>query len=179
MLNFKSKITKEVLGYLLLNPREELYLNEMSRKFGLDRGNLARKLAELEKEGIIVKNKKGNLSLYKINRGYPFLAELKKIFQKSYGLENLLKEKLKKIKGLNMAVIFGSYANDRLSAESDIDLLLVGSHKSLDAQAEIAELQKKFGREINIIDMTEKEFGKKKKAELLKNILINKHIRLI
>jgi predicted nucleotidyltransferase len=32
-----------------------------------------------------------------------------------------------------MAIIFGSYAKNRLSAESDIDLLIVGSHTSFPA----------------------------------------------
>ena len=41
-----------------------MYLNEMARKFKLDRGNLVRKLAEWEKEGVLLKNKKGNLSLF-------------------------------------------------------------------------------------------------------------------
>lgn len=149
-----------------------MYLNEMVRKFKVDRGNLARKLAELEKEGILLKNKKGNLSLYTVNRGYPFLQELKKIFKKSFGLESELKQKLKSVKGLKTAIIFGSFAKDKLSAESDIDLLLVGSHNFLSTEREIVKLQKQFDREINVVDMTEKEFAKRKKDkdEFIANI---------
>lgn len=179
MINFKSKITQAVLGYFFINPRAEMYLNEMARKFKVDRGNLARKLAELETEGILLKNKKGNLSLYTINRQYPFLPELRKIFIKSFGLEPELKKALKRVKGLKTAIIFGSYARDKLSAESDIDLLLVGSHKFLDAQNEIIKLQSKIDREINIIDMTEAEFRRKKDEDFLKNALSGKIIKLI
>lgn len=179
MINFKSKIAREVLGYFLVNPQAEMYLNEMARKFEVNRGNLARKLREWEKEGILLKNKKGNLSLYTVNRKYPFLPEVKKIYRKSFGIESILKEKLKKIKGIKFALIFGSYAQDKLSAESDIDLLLVGSHNSLDAAREIVKLQNRFDREINIVDMTEKEFNKKKNEEFLKNVLSGKNIKLI
>lgn len=179
MINFKSKIAQEVLGYFLVNPQAEMYLNEMARKFNADRGNLARKLSEWEKEGILLKSKKGNLSIYAVNRNYPFLPEVKKIYQKSFGIENTLKEKLKKIKGIKLAVIFGSYAKDKLSAESDIDLLLVGSHKSLDATREIVKLQSRFDREINVIDMSEDEFEEKKDEEFLSNILSGRHIKLI
>src|SRR3990167_6895332 len=157
MINFKSKITQAVLGYFFINPQAEMYLNEMARKFKLDRGNLVRKLAEWEKEGVLLKNKKGNLSLYTVNRDYPFWLELKKIFKKSFGLESALKEKLKSIKGLKTAIIFGSYAKDKLSGESDIDLLLVGAHNFLSAQRAIVKLQEQFDREINIIDMTAEE----------------------
>lgn len=179
MINFKAKITQAVLGYFFLNPGAELYLNEMARKFKLDRGNLVRKLAEWEREGILLKNKKGNLSLYTVNRRHPFFPELKKIFKKSFGLENELKAKLKGIKGLKTALIFGSYAKDKLSAESDIDLLLVGSHSYLSAQREIIKLQERFDREINAVDMTEKEFRRKKNEEFLRNALAGKVIKLI
>lgn len=179
MINFNSKIAQKVLTYFLLNPQAEMYLNEMANKFNVDRGNLTKKLAEWEREGILFKNKTGNLSIYQINKKYPLLAEIKKIAQKSFGLENELKKILKKIKGLKIAVIFGSYAQNRLGAESDIDLLLVGSHNFLKTQEEVVKLQRQFDREINVIDMTEKEFEKKKNGELLKNVFKNKHIRLI
>lgn len=179
MINFKSKITQAVLGYFFINPRAEMYLNEMARKFKVDRGNLTRKLAELEKEGVLRKDKKGNLSLYTVNRRYPFLPEFKKIFIKSFGLEHELKEKLKNIKGIKAAIIFGSYVKNRLSAESDIDLLLVGSHKFMEAQEEIVKLQSRIDREINVIDMTEDEFRRKKNEDFLKHVLNGKIIKLI
>ncbi len=181
MINFKSKITQAVLGYFFINPRAEMFLNEMARKFKVDRGNLARKLAELEREGMLLKNKKGNLSLYTVNREYSFLPELKKIFVKSFGLEYELKKRLKNIKGIKSAVIFGSYAKDELSAEGDIDLLLIGSHKALEAQGEIIKLQSKLDREINAIDMTESEFARRKqnKDEFIANIFAGKIIKII
>jgi len=181
MINFKAKTTQAILGYFFVNPSAEMYLNEMVRKFEADRGNLTRKLAELEKAGILSKNKKGNLSLYTLNRNYPFLPELKKIFQKSFGLEIKLKQKLKNIKGLKTAVVFGSYAKDKLNAESDIDILLVGGHSALAAQETILPLQKRFGREFNIIDMTEKEFSKRKKNkdEFIADIFSGKIIKIL
>jgi predicted nucleotidyltransferase len=179
MINFNSKIAQKVLAYFLLNPQAEMYLNEMANKFKVDRGNLTKKLAEWEKKGILFKDKIGNLSVYRINKKYPLLTEMKKIAQKSFGLENEIKKVLKKIKGLKIVVIFGSYVQDKLSTESDIDLLLVGSHNFLKTQEEIVKLQRQFDREINVIDMTEKEFEKKKNSELLQNVFKNKHIRLI
>lgn len=180
MINFNSKIAQKVLSYFLLNPDEELYMNEMVKKFKVDRGNLVRKLAEWEKEGILSKNKHGNLSLYKVNKQYSLLEEMKKIAQKSFGLEEKLRITLGKIKGLKSAFIFGSYASGKLEPESDIDILLVGSHKSFDVQKETIKLEKEFDREINIVDMTESEFVKKQKnSEFIKNIFDNKYIQII
>jgi predicted nucleotidyltransferase len=179
MISFSSKITQKVLSYFLLNPDAELYLNEMARKFCVDRPNLSRKLAEWEGEGVLSKRQLGNLSLYKINRKYPLLSELKSTVKKSFGLEMELKKMLEKIKGIKEAVIFGSYAQDKMEMESDIDILLVGSHNFFETQKVIVSLQKKLDREINVIDMTEKEFVKAKKQELVKNIFSNKYIKII
>ena len=179
MISFRSKITQNVLSYFLLNPESEMYVNEIAKKFSVDRGNLIKKLAEWEKENILLKSKKGNLSIYKVNKKYPFFKELQRIFQKSFGIEYQLKQVFKKIKGIKQAIIFGSYAKNQLNAESDIDLLLVGSHNFLNTQKEIAKLQKKIDREINIIDFTEQEFNKSRKNALLKNIFNNKFIKII
>ena len=180
MINFKSKIEQVVLGYLLLNPEEELYVNEMSNRFNVNRGNLTKKLSEWEKEGIVIKTNRGNLSLYRINSNYYLLPELKKIAQKSFGIEKKLKNALSETKGLKSAFIFGSYAKDAMEAESDIDLFLVGSHKAIEVEEKIIDIEKEAGREINIVDMTEKEFNEKKKTnDFLKNVLSNKIIQII
>jgi len=180
MINFRSKIAQKVLSYFLLNSEEEMYVNEMARKFTVNRGNLVRKLAEWEREGILVKTERGNLSLYKINKKYSLLEEMKKVAQKKFGLEEQLRKVLKRVKGLKMAFIFGSYAEDKLETESDIDLLLIGSHSALKVQKGIIKLQEAFDREINVIDMTEAEFKEKKqKSEFLKNVFNHKHIQII
>ena len=180
MINFRSKISQKVLSYFLLNSEEEMYVNEMARKFAVDRGNLVRKLTEWEKDGVLTKTERGNLSLYKINKDYSLLKEMKNIAQKKFGLEEQLKKVLKKIEGIKKAFIFGSYAKDTLETESDIDLLLVGSHGALEIQKEIVKLQKEFDREINTVDMTEAEFKEKKQEdEFLKGILSDKYIQII
>jgi len=180
IITFRSKITQKVLSYFLLNSEVEMYINEIAKKFAVNRGNLVRKLAEWEKAGILAKRQQGNLSLYRINKQYPLLEEMRRIAQKSFGLEEQLKKYLKKIKGLKKAFIFGSYAKNNLQLESDIDLLLIGSHKALEAQKKIIELEKEFDREINTIDMTEAEFEKKKESnEFVKNIFHDKYIQII
>jgi len=180
MINFNSKITQKVLSYFLLNTDEEMYMNEMVRKFSVDRGNLVKKLAEWEKEGILNKTKRGNLSLYKINKEYFLLEEMKSISQKRFGLEKQLRTIFEKVKGLKSAYIFGSYANNKLEPESDIDILLVGSHKFFDVQMEIINLEKEINRDINIVDMTEPEFiQKRENNEFIKNIFKNKYIQII
>ncbi|MDD2576713.1 MAG: nucleotidyltransferase domain-containing protein [Bacteroidales bacterium] len=180
MINLNSKISQKVLSYFLLNPEEEMYLNEIVRKFDVDKRNLAKAIKDWEKEGLFIKTTKGNLSLYKVNNKYFLLDELKGTVQKNFGIEKGLRSIFERNKEIKEAYIFGSYASNKMEAESDIDVLLVGSHNSLDIQREIINLEKNINREINIIDMTEEEFlDKKKNNEFIKNILKNQYIKII
>jgi len=181
MFEFRSKITIKVLRYFLLNQKRRHYVNELAGLLEVDQGNFFRKLKELEHEGILVSEMVGNQRYYELNKKYPLLRELKHFFRAKYGIEEMLKQKLSKLKGLREAYIFGSYAKDSLQQESDIDLLLVGEHSSLEAKRLILPLMKEIQREINIVDFSSAEFKKKKKAgdEFLKNIFSQKKIKII
>lgn len=180
MLEYRSQITKKVLGYYFLNPERSHYINELANLLSVDPGNLFRKLKELEQEGILVSETRGNQKYFLLNKKYPLLHELKKIYNAKYGIVELLKKRIKNLKNMKSAWVFGSYAKNTFQQESDIDLLLVGSHSSLEAKRLILPLEKDIGREINIVDMTEKEFQsrKKKKDEFIKNIFSQKTIEI-
>ncbi len=181
MFEFRSKITIKVLRYFLLNKNRRHYVNELADLLELDPGNLFRKLKELEQEGILASEAQGNQKYFRLNKKYPLLRELEHFFLAKYGVEENLRQKLSKLKGLQSAYIFGSYAQNSLQQESDIDLLLVGSHYSLEAKRLILPLAKEIQREINIVDVSTTEFKKKKKTgdEFLKNIFSQKHIKII
>ena len=180
MIKLNSKISQKVLSYFLLNPDEEMYLNEMVRNFNVDKRNLAKIIKNYENEGLFIKKSKGNLNFYQINKKYFLFNEIKQIVQKNFGIEKELKKIFEKNKKIKEAYIFGSYASNKMEAESDIDVLLIGSHNSLDLQKEIVDLQKNINREINIVDMTEEEFLiKRENNEFIKNILRNKYIKII
>lgn len=180
MLSLRSKIAQQVLGYLVLHEESEMYLNEMCRRFGADRGNLARKLQELEKEGILKSQWKGNQRYYRLNSAFPLLKEYKKIVLKTVGLEHSLREVLHRVPGIKEALLFGSYARDRMDANSDVDLLVVGDHNTIALQREIAQVEKGMDREINVINMSPVEYQKKRKSSpLLRSISKEKKVSLV
>lgn len=181
MISFRSQITKKVLSYLLLNQDTELYLNEIAVKFSVDPGNLARKLNEWERKSIVQKRKRGNLSLYRANVKHPLYKELRTITEKQFGLEDALRSAFKQVIGIKQAYIFGSYAKNTMGAESDVDVLAIGSHKAVNIQRLITQIQKKFDREINVVDMTEQEFVKRKKLRdpFIKSVFGGKIIKLL
>lgn len=181
MINFKSNITQKLLDYFFVNKKSSNYVNELARILELDPGNLFRKLQELEKEGILISEMKGNQKYYSLNSKYPLLSEYKKLYDKKYGFLNDLKKYLKKIKGLKKAFIFGSFVKGNFSPDSDIDLCLVGDHDYESVSPIILSLEKRLGREMSVVDFGTKEFDKKNKNgdEFIKNILSSKIIELI
>ncbi|HPY08852.1 MAG: nucleotidyltransferase domain-containing protein [Patescibacteria group bacterium] len=181
MFSFKSKITVKILNYYFLNPKKTHYINELAKILEVDPGNLFRKLKELEKEGILKTEMIGNQRYFSLNEKSPLLGEYKKIFEARHGLPEILKNKLKEIKGLEEAYLFGSFVKGNFSEESDIDLLLVGKHKFALVSNLVNELEKKLGREINVVDFTKPELTSRleKNDDFLKNVFAGKYIKLI
>lgn len=170
-----------MLNFLLLNKEEKFYINELAKLLGEDPSNLYKKLLEFKKEGLLLDEFQGKERFFFLNKKYPFLKEYEKIILKGFGFEKILKDKLKSIKGVESVYIFGSYVKNHLSSESDIDLLIIGDFDTLKLQKALLEIQKSTGREINSIELTKKEFEKKKREKdyFIENIFSGKIIKII
>ncbi len=153
------------MNYFYINSESEAYINELAKLLSLDPGNLYRKLKELESMGLLTSKYFGNVKLYSLNKKFPLFEEYRSIFQKQYGLDAMLKESLKKLKGLKQAYLFGSIVSEKFSSHSDIDLLLVGNHSPLEAQKAIMKLQTNLKREINIVNLSQTELKLKKESD--------------
>ena len=180
MVSFKSKVAQKVLNYFFLNEGEELYVNEAARLLQEDPKNVYRMLVLFEGEGLLKSCFKGRERYFRANKISPEYKNYKAVFLRSAGVERLLKNALSGLKGLKNAYIFGSYANSGFAAQSDIDILLVGSHKPLEAERAILKPRKNLGRELNIVNMTPEEYERKSgKDQFLKSVFEKKTIRLL
>lgn len=180
MINLRSRLTTSLLSFYFANPEQSLYINELAKKLDLDLGNLYRKLKELENEGLLISENKGNQKYYQLNKRFPLLREYKKAFEFTNGPAVELKKILSQVPKIKEAYIFGSYANSSFKADSDIDVLLIGNHSSIEARRKLLPLEKKLQREISCVDMTAREFDDKKHSDdFLKNIFSQKTIKLI
>jgi predicted nucleotidyltransferase len=180
MLSLRSKITQKILGHLVLHEGEEMYLNQMCQRFNVDRGNLVRKLKELEDKGVLKSQWRGNQHYYRLNPDFPLIKEYKKIILKTVGLEVSLKEVLHLVGGIEKAFLFGSYAKDKMDLSSDIDLLVLGDHNTIELQRQIAKFQKEIDREINVISISPDEYERKKENDpFLQAILKKKKVMIL
>jgi predicted nucleotidyltransferase len=180
MISLRSSITRDILSEMFLHPERPYYAEEWVRGSGSDRGNLSRKLKELVAEGLLVCELKGKEIYYRLNRSYPLLGEYRRILMKSVGAEAQIRKMVRSVPGVQSAFLFGSYAEDRMDASSDIDLMVVGEHDTLELQKQIAQLQKKLTRELNVISLSPSEYEKKLKTHpFFKRLIKLKKIQIV
>lgn len=181
MISLRSKVTKKILNYFLINPKTKRYINELAQILDLDSKNVHRKLVELEKNGLLLSEFSGKQRYFYLAEKFPFLNEYRGIILKTVGIEQQLKELLKEIDGIDLAYIFGSYAKNNMDESSDIDLLVVGVHSSIELQKKINSLQKNIGREINVVNFSPEEFKEKKRSKnpFIHEVFSGKPIKLL
>lgn len=162
---FKSKTRQALFRLYFTNPDSKYYLRELERLLNIPVTMIRKELLRLEKEGSFLSEKKGNLIYFYLNKSYPLFDELKSIVFKTIGIQGLLKEILKKIKGVQVAFIYGSFAKDEASASSDIDLFIIGKIDENELIAKLNKLERAIKREINHSLYTKEEFNKKRRQK--------------
>ena len=160
----KSSQAQKILAYFFTNPQKKHYLRELAAILDEDPGNFSRTLKELEKEGVLAVDWSGKQKFFSLNKNYPLFTELKSLIKKTIGITEALKRELSKITGISQAFVYGSWAKEKQSFGSDIDLFLVGKFEEEELLKAIAKLEKAFGREINYTFFSPKGFQEAKKT---------------
>lgn len=154
---------RRILGLLLLRPDETFYVREIARLTNVPVGSLHRELKLMKNAGLLLRTSLGNQVRYQANRDCPIHDELAGIFRKTAGLADVLRELLSPLKGqIALALVFGSVARGKERADSDIDLLVVGSVSFADVVQACHSGTARLGREVNPVVMTEAAFRTKR-----------------
>ena len=157
---------RRVLGLLLLRPDEALHGREIARRTGLAAGTITRELTKLAEVGLLHREKRGNQQIYSANTASPIYAELASILRKTSGMRDVLIEALAPLASrLRVAFVFGSVAQGRETAGSDIDVLLIGDAGFREAVGLLHPVQTTLGRELNPKVYSAEEFAAKAQAE--------------
>ena len=170
----KSKVRQNILKLLFADPQKKLYLSEIAKKINASVGNCRRELDKMTEAGVLKTKKQGNLAFYAVNRQGAIYGELAKIISKTIGPEMELKKLISGLVGVKFAFIFGSYLKKDFSADSDLDLFLIGEVDETKLLKKIRPLEDLLGREINYHLYQEKDFKTKIKTNsFLRNISRN------
>jgi predicted nucleotidyltransferase len=178
---FKSKARAALFRLFFTNPDSEHYLRELERLLSIPVAMIRKELLRLEKEGIFVSSKKGNLVFYSLNKSYPLFDELKSIVLKTVGAAGLLKDVISKLGGVEVSFIYGSFARSEERAVSDIDLFIIGEVDENVLVNGIKNVENLLKREVNYVVFRRSEFQRRKKEgdPFIKELLRSQKIFLV
>ncbi len=177
----KSKLREELLVLYFTNPNKKYYLRELERILSFSVGNIRRELIKLGSTGLFLRENKGNLVYYYLNKSYPLFKELRGIIFKTSGAPKILHNVLEKFDDIDRAFIYGPFTKGKERKGSDIDLLIIGKVNEDRLFEEIDKLERKLQREINYAIYGKEDFNKKKEGgnPFISDILKEKKIFII
>lgn len=175
-----SKLRRRLLAHYFTHSDEKYYVREIAALLNLDPGNLSREFRKLTEEGLFLEERKGRIKLYRLNSHYSLYQELKQIIFKTEGVEGRLKKLVSQFPEIHLAFVYGSYAEGKEKASSDVDLVLVGTPDRKLLTSRIRNLEDELHREINFNLYTRPEFMKKskEKGNFLAQVVAHKKILL-
>ena len=158
------KVRRQILSLLFARPDQSFYLREIVRGAGGGKGGVERELRALTRAGIILREKRGNLTYYRANPDCPIFGELRGLILKTLGLAAPIREALAQVEGIECAFIYGSTAKGTADAKSDVDVLIVTDAPFAELSAALLRAQESLGREISPTVYSSAEFEEKRKA---------------
>jgi uncharacterized protein len=154
-----------LLSLLFINDDESFYLREIMRILGKGRGSVQRELANLTDAGLILRSERGNQVFYQANKGSPIFSELKSLLVKTAGIADVIRASLSDLEyKIRVAFIYGSFADGTDTAESDVDIFVIGDISLREVVSRLQDAQVTIGREINPATYSTGEFREKLQA---------------
>jgi len=181
MIDLRSKARQRLLAYYFANPTARLHLRDLAERLDIDPANLSKELRRLETDGLFRSEVSGRQKYFQLNREYPLFAEVRGIVSKTIGAPSLIAQSLKKIKGIQEAYLYGSFASNQQDAASDIDVLVIGTPRGEVLAEAMGKIERQLGREVSYTVLTRKEVDSRRarKDAFLENVWHNKRVLLI
>ena len=136
-----------------------LHIRELARRTARDPMVVRRELERLEAVGVVVKSKSGRKSEYRLNPECPVYDEIRMLIIKTIGVVGMLRDALAPFaKEIDVAFVYGSVARGEATAESDVDLMVVGNVSFGDVVSAIASVEKELRHDVNPTVYSPEEF---------------------
>ena len=126
-----SKVQQRVLSLIFGHPDRSFYTSQIVRAVQSGTGAVGRELSRLRRSGLVSVERIGNQKHYRANRHSPVFDELQSLVLKTVAVAEPLREFLRPYSDkINAAFVFGSVARGTDTAQSDIDLMVIGEKLS-------------------------------------------------
>ncbi len=151
-----------VLALLYGRANQSFYTRQIARQVHGSPGTVQRELENLSKVGLLVRNSVGNQVFYRANRDAHIFTEMRALVNKTIGVFSVLRSALQVLsKRIVVAFVYGSVAREEDTAQSDIDLMVVGEATIDEVLSRIVAVEKHLGRPISPTVYSVAEFKSK------------------
>jgi predicted nucleotidyltransferase len=171
-----------VLALLYGRADQSFYTREIAREVGASIGAVQRELENLSKVGLIQRKSVGNHVFYQANRDTPIFPEMRALINKTIGIFGILRSVLRPLsKQIVAAFVYGSVAREEETAQSDVDLMVVGKATLDEVLSRLSTAEKAIGRSINPTVYSLAEFKSKIAARnhFVSSVLKNQKVFLL
>lgn len=183
----RSEARRRLLSLFFADPAREYHLRDLARLIGMSVGAVQNVVGRLEREGLLKRRPLGNLALFSLNQQHPLYSELEALVTKTIGIAPQLARALAGIAGVKLAFVYGSYVSvfakggSVWTAESDVDLLVIGDVDPRAVSPIARELGALTNRQINYTVLSGKELAEKisKRDSFIGEVLANPILPLV
>ena len=167
-----SRVRAGVFHHLFGLEETEAHVREIARRSECSEASLRQEMRKLKRLGLVDARRSGNRVYFRANLNHPLYHDIHQLVIKTVGLVDILSEAIAKA-DIFVAFVFGSIAQAKEVAHSDVDLMVIGRIGFRKLTSLLSGVSGKIGREINPHVMTKDEYRDRVKAEdhFVKNVL--------
>jgi predicted nucleotidyltransferase len=151
-----------ILALLYGRADQSFYTRQIAREVDASVGAVQRELENLSKVGLIVRTSLGSQVFYQANRDASIFREMQSLVKKTTGIFSVLRSALHPLATrILVAFVYGSVAREEETAQSDVDLMVVGKATLDEVLSRLSTVEKTIGRSINPTVYSVAEFKSK------------------
>ncbi|MFH0838485.1 MAG: hypothetical protein V1880_04445 [Patescibacteria group bacterium] len=150
---FSSNARVKLLRTFLLNPDEEFFIRELTRKLSEQINSVRRELDNLKKIGLLKSRVRNRKKYYYINKSFLIFGELRDMFVKASSNDEQMGRAISKMGEVDFLLLTGKF----VGKVSSIDLLLIGEVDKMKLQKYLDETLK-GKKDIKFTIISKKDF---------------------
>ena len=152
-----------ILSATLMQPEKAWYASELARRMRVPPSSLQRELQGLVQAGILRTHRQGRMVYYQANTDSPLFPDLRGLMLKTVGFVDVLADAVRPlVPKMRAAFVHASIAAGKEQADSEIDVMVIGTLSPAELALPLRRAGELLGREINPTVYTPAEVAKKR-----------------
>ena len=158
---FSSRVRVALVTYFVMNPDQRRRIRGLAKAVPANYSAVWKELRNLEAAGLVVSEEEAGRRFFKLNPDFPLVDELRGMVLKTVGAGDSIRQALRGVPDIQAAFIYGSYADGRVDAQSDIDIIVIGEVELEQLSPTISHLEEALSRSVSVVTYTPHEWKSK------------------